>query len=77
MSKLYTEPKSIYTTNCIQYIGDKKMEIICIGTETFEDADYMTCHHCGTPIHYDDEVTGHGTHELGCPFCGGFLGCDD
>jgi hypothetical protein len=57
------------------------MEIICLqakgwsGSEKWNDG-YLICPECGTPIHHS-ELTGIGTHEVGCPFCGTYLGCDD
>ena len=52
-------------------------EIICIDAGEWNYvAGYLICHECGTPIH-TTEMTGHYTHEVGCPFCGAFIGCDD
>jgi len=52
-------------------------EIICIDAGEWNYvAGYLICHGCGTPIH-TTEMTGHHTHEVCCPFCGTFIGCDD
>ena len=56
-------------------------EVICLeaegwsGGESWDDG-YLICPECGTPIHYSEQ-TGLRTHEVGCPFCGGYIGCDD
>lgn len=79
----YTKQKGLYTIYGIPYIKVKKMEneIICLDAEGYTtygnwNECYLICDGCGTPIHHN-EMTGHGTHEVGCPFCGFYIGCDD
>lgn len=59
-----------------------EQEVVCLDAEGWTQYGehwtdcYLICDECGTPIHYWEQ-TGLRTHEVGCPFCGGFIGCDD